>query len=452
MKLLRGKILRGCNVHHHASVFSQRVDLGRFAGRRSGEAGAEFAARFIHRFALTGRTAEFHADLNRPRGAPFAETLLEAVVAVEQAFARAMGRLDTVDFATIVPRRGSKREVELVWTCHSGSVSRTAARVALAGLLELTPARLASSRVRPRGSFDALLKKMEQRARRRRWSGAMATAALAAKQRGVPYESLAGQYLRLGEGALQRVVAASTAGAALERMFPAGTSAHVPTALILGDRGTTSSAGDLDALLRETGRTVGLATRKATMIAGKPVDPTSVGRGGGARFLLGSPQLEMLVCAAVPARVVERGLRLDHATATAILDPRPDAGGGAYRRAIDVVVAATTGPIVAGADNPHAGRLVAAVGPRRVVLLASGRGKRAVRDHLAAGGLAVVSAGTGPGASLELRSASETIASVGFPGGRRMRQAMFTIALAFGLGLTGVEIARAFEGAAVPRV
>jgi hypothetical protein len=33
-----------------------------------------------------------------------------------------------------------------------------------------------------------------------------------------------------------------------------------------------------------------------------------------------------------------------------------------------------------------------------------------------------------------------------------MRQAMFTIALAFGLGLTGVEIARAFEGAAMPRV
>src|SRR5688572_31569608 len=50
MRLLKSTILRGCNVHHGSTVIRLDVDLARLAGRRSGEAGAVFAERFLDRF------------------------------------------------------------------------------------------------------------------------------------------------------------------------------------------------------------------------------------------------------------------------------------------------------------------------------------------------------------------------------------------------------------------
>jgi len=450
-RLLEGRVLRGRNVHYRSTVFAQRVDLGRFEGVRTGVAGPEFASRFVERIAGLrtpipdgGLDATFLDGLESAPGIPFERALLEIIRAVELAVAFTMHRRDTLEFATLVHEPGSPRVVELVWECHSGSLSRAAARVGLAGLLELIG--------EPSEDFARRLLALQRRARRRQWSPTTAALALAAKQRGISFEVLAGTHLRLGDGVMQHVVSgAAPDDADLERVFPEGASG-VPTAVIAGTRGARATARDLDGLLRAAGRAVGLATRKLTTIAGKPVDPTSLGRHARARFLLADPRVEALVYAVSPESVVERGLRLDHATATAILDPK--IGGNADGRGVDVCVSATTGLVVVGADHPLAERLTGRLSPDRLVLLSPRHEGPLIDRQLGAGGYAVVRVGAAAVETIALLCAGATVASVPVAtlrsrarrvGDRRMRRAMFAMALAFGLGLSGDEIVAAFE-------
>ena len=442
-RLLEGRLLRGCNVHHSATVFVQSVDLGDLAGRRTGEAGRRFGDRFAARFA-------------GPGDVPFERALLEAILAVELSVARAMRRSDAPAFSRILPDPRSTRSFTLAWESHSASISRAAARAALAGLMELLPVSLTGRRRAQSEAFDALMKKLERRSRRRRWSAGTAALAQAAKDRGVPCEPLAGAYLRLGDGVLQQVVSASGTNehATLDAFFPAGAPARVPVALVLGERGAGAVARELDGLLRATGREIGLSTRALTTINGRPADPTSLGRRDGARFLLGDPRVEMLVTSASPARVVKRGLRLDRTTVTAILDPIAEGEREVHVRGIDVGVAATTGAVVVAADGPLALRLALTQGRERLVLVSLDGATPAVNRHLAAGGSAALLVLSERGETIELRHANETLATIpvsslrakaGRVSERRLRRAMFTTALAFGLGLSGDAIAAAVE-------
>src|SRR5262245_43001082 len=307
-RLLAGRVMRGCNVHHRTSVFVQRVNLDKLVEARPAAAGARFAGRFADRFEGHGEIAE-----------TFDGVLLEAIVAIEMSAARTMGRAIRVPFSKIVPVAGSPAEIDLVWECQSGTVSRAAAKASLSGILELLPTSISGLRRKPRGRFAAQMRKLLRRCRRREWSKTTAVLAEAAKERGLPCEPLAGDYLRLGDGVLQQVVSAS-AISSLDAVYPSGMPARIPVAVIVGERGRRALARELDGLLRATGRMIGLATRKLTTISGRPVDPTSHGRGDGARFLLGDPRIEMVISATSARRIVRRGLRLDRATVTAILE------------------------------------------------------------------------------------------------------------------------------------
>jgi hypothetical protein len=335
--------------------------------------------------------------------------------------------------------------VELVWESHSGGFSRAAARAGLAGLLELTTT--------PRSeAFPKMFEKLKLRARRRQWSTTTAALALAAGRRGIPFEPIAGTHLRLGEGVMQHVMSASSPGftsgpavdAAFQSNFPAGGSASVPIALILGTRGTEAVARALDGLLRAGGCAVGLTSRKRTTVSGKPIDKTSLGRGDHARFLLGDPRVEAVVAARGPERIVARGLQLDRLTATAILEPRGGSETDDDRRALEVCVSATTGSVVLSETHPLARRLMGEVEPRRLVLLSQGQADSAIPGHLASGGCAVVRSASGRGQILTLHCGSETVLSVTIAR-PQLRTAMYAMALAFGLGLSGVEIIAALQ-------
>jgi len=224
----------------------------------------------------------------------------------------------------------------------------------------------------------------------------------------------------------------------------------VPTGLIVGERGTSSIAREFDGLLRASGRAVGLALRSArTTISGKPVDPTSLGRRGTARFLLRDPRVECLVAAMSPRAVVERGLRLDRTSVTAILDPEPGGDPERYRRGIDVAVRATSGPIVIGAGNPHAQPLMQGLEPDRLVLvLPQGEPDEGWRRRFPES-VVVVRRLRGGAKTVELRRGRSTLASVApspdDAGPRRIRALMYVTALAFGLGLSGDEIVAAVD-------
>ena len=637
-RLLRGRVLRGFNAYHPSTVFRQRLDLGGLAGLRTTDAGPDFAERLLERFACLESLAapvgpgDGFADLGEPAGIPLEQAILSAVLAVERHVAFTMRRFDHPEHAAILPRRPSPGIVDLVWECHGAGLSRAAARVAFAGVLELLPASLQRLPAPSPREFAKRLAKLRRRALREQWTPSAAVLALAAKRSGLPCECYAGTYLRIGDGILQHVIPGSASGfasrsagaarpthhllvvggsvvsalrvdapqvcgdgtstiaqlvdrlnddprrdglrlrrvefddalraslaargrrladvlrpderipldaastiergavhtdvtslvhpdykdaavrgalargldvagvdiaaadlaqpcpladdritgirehpdlgmhalpgrgepkdvgrAVLVRIVPPGTSARVPTALIVGQRGTESLARDLDGLLRAAGRVVGLVTRKRTTIAGKPLDPSSVGRRGSASFVLRDPRVELLVNAVSPRSILTRGLRLDGSTVTAILDPEPGGDTASYRSGVDVAVAATTGFVVIDARNPRGARAGRALRSRQLVLSSTNRPGTALARHLASGGSAVLRRSPRKGGeSIELRRGRKTVASVSLSslglvadgsesaeGG--IRRWMYALALAFGLGLSGREIASALE-------
>ncbi len=242
------------------------------------------------------------------------------------------------------------------------------------------------------------------------------------------------------------------AGAVLDLLFPAGTAARVPAALIAGERGTSAIARDLDALLRAAGRSVGLADHERTTIAGEPVRSGPSERRDHAQFLLHDPRVETLVATASPRRIVRRGLRLDRCTVAAITEPKADSDSRSLELAHNVIARATSGFVVINAGSALALAVMQAIEPERVVLVSPPRENVLVRQHLASGRIAVLRVGRTGDERIELRRGEETVASIplfsiGSPARaldeRRIRARMFAVALAFGLGLSGAEVAAA---------
>ena len=194
--------------------------------------------------------------------------------------------------------------------------------------------------------------------------------------------------------------------------------ARIPVALIVGARGASSIAGDFERLVRATTRRVGV-----------------------------------LVAATSPRRIVREGLQLDRCSVAAIADAAPPADSEEFRRGIEIVLKATSGFVVIDGANAAAVAATRGVDRARVVLCAW-RENDAVLLHAAAGGPVVVRSSRGGNAMIELRSAGIVLASVAVPSAgvtgdtgrrRRLRALMFTVALAFGIGLSPEEIAVAAE-------
>jgi cyanophycin synthetase len=215
MRLLKSTILGGCNVHHGSTVIRQDVDLGALAGRRSGDAGPDFAERFLERFCeLRKRVPEsamsedFLERLRAASGAPFEEVLLEAILAVETAMAFSMREFAPIGFASTVPT-ASPQKARLVWECRAPGMSRGAAAAGLLGVLELLPPELQPGGEGASEDFKTAFAALQAQAQRAKRSTTTAVLALAAKKRGLPCETIRGPHLRLGQGAAQRLIYAS---------------------------------------------------------------------------------------------------------------------------------------------------------------------------------------------------------------------------------------------------
>ncbi len=221
MKLLRASVLSGCNVHYPHSVVRQEVDLQSCADLSSGSAGHDFAKRFTERFESLptlvpvpdgGMDVDFLERLHTAEGAPFAEVLLQAIATVERSMAFAAHRLHGVGFKELVPGSKPGRAL-LVWRCRVPRISRRTAAVALLGIEELLPESLRRARRASRRDFAAAFRALSRLARRGgRLSPSTTLLADAADRRGIPWERLGGQYLRLGQGSFQQQVVSSMTG------------------------------------------------------------------------------------------------------------------------------------------------------------------------------------------------------------------------------------------------
>lgn len=211
MKLLSRSILSGFNVHHDTSVIQQEVELGAFAGMSSGSAGPGFSERFVDRFCGLetlvpipggGMPDAFLERLNSAEGAPFVEVLFQAILAVETSMAFALRRLDAIGYSEILSGKRPDR-VLLVWRCRIPEISRRAARIGLIGLEELLPTELRKKPDAGEGRFERAYDSLWRYARRRKLSPSTTLLAQTADRKGIPWESMGGQTLCLGQGRFQ---------------------------------------------------------------------------------------------------------------------------------------------------------------------------------------------------------------------------------------------------------
>jgi len=230
---------------------------------------------------------------------------------------------------------------------------------------------------------------------------------------------------------------------------------RIAVALVAGRRGTSPITADLSALLRAAGRRVGLAAAERHAFLGEIAAPSraALARLDAARFLLREPRVGVLVTAASPAGIARGGLGVDRCSVAAITDAVPPADADSFRRGIDVILKATSGFVVIDADNAAAVAATRPVDRARLVLCAPHENE-VVRQHAALGGPIVVHVAGNCGGHIELRSAGTDLASTPVPSirsgasgtlGRQIRARMFTVALAFGLGLSSPQIAAAVE-------
>jgi hypothetical protein len=401
-RLSGGRLLRGPNVHHHTTVYVVHLEPGVLADTRPADAGAEFGAGFLAKF----------AGVSCPPNATILDCLLEAVLAVERVAAVEMGRPVGARFGRLVRTATS---VDLVWEARSAWISRAASRVALAGLLELLPGHLDGVSAEA-AKFDDEMAKLVRRARRRQWTPAAAAIARAATARRVPYELLAGSYVRLGEGVRQQVVSASAAGddgpeQLLDSLIPFDTDATIPVTLIVGERGTGFVARALDRWLRATHAGVGLALKDRITVQGSPIDPSAVGRRRGVSVLLGDPRVDVAIGALSPGSILSRGLGVERADVVVLPDLGPAGDRRAYEGALRVVFAARPRIVVLSASNPWTEWITRVVrSPEQVVIVCPGQSPLSLA-HAAAGGLVVQTVGRSH-AVAELRRRTEAIGTM----------------------------------------
>lgn len=235
--------------------------------------------------------------------------------------------------------------------------------------------------------------------------------------------------------------------AILQLVFPGEHSGCIPVAMVAGSRGKARVAKLVEYLLRSSGITVGLAGRPGATMSGRRIEGDTSQRHDATRFLLYDPRAEAVVGTTTPRNIVQRGLRLDRCQTAAILDPALDENPATYRQGIAVLVRATTGLIVLSAANHVALELTQRVPIARVVLVTTNKGDRAVRRHVASGGLVIFGDRNGNTDQIVLKRGGQLLATVApslfasQPALRaskntRIRERMFAIALAFGAGLS----------------
>jgi hypothetical protein len=437
-RILEGRLLRGPNVHYGATVFVMRVDAGLLGGVRADDAGAEFGARFRDRF----------AGVPCPPHATILDCLLEAVLAVERFVGAMMGRSDVPGFARLVQTR---RGVDLVWEARAAWISRAAARVALAGLLELLPAHLGGVGG-TRKTFDQRMARLIRQARRRQWTPAAAALVKAATDQQLPHELLAGSYVRLGEGIRQQVVSASAVGDAgaegfLETLFPFGARATIPVLLVVGEHGTGYVAKALDRWLRTTRPGVGLALKDRITIQGGAIDPTAVGRRRGVAVLLGDPRVATAIGAVSPRSIMARGLGVERMDIAVLADPTKGDDRVAYQGALRVLLSARPTMLVLTTNNPFAESIARVTqSPEQVILVS--RGESPFADaHAAAGGFVVRTVGRSYAGLVELRRGTETVGAMPLvwpgmkarssPSEKALSRALLGAGAAFAVDMTG---------------
>jgi cyanophycin synthetase len=238
-------------------------------------------------------------------------------------------------------------------------------------------------------------------------------------------------------------------------LFPAGSDGRIPTAMITGTNGKTTTCRMVAAILQAAGRRTGLASTDGVDIDGLRIATGDFADAPGATMLLRDATVEAAVLETARGGVLRHGLAVEACSVGALLNVGSDqVGSDGLRGPEDLarikgrVLLAAQDAAVLNAEDAHC-MAVAGVSPaRRLILVCRDPDLPAVAAHRAAGGLLITLQGGEGGRLLALEGAAERLAleiaripaAFGGAAGFNVHNAMFAAGVALGLGLPATAI------------
>lgn len=205
-RLPDSNILYGANRHFRGTVLRQPMVIGNLAGVTSADCDEGFTEnyldwieRFESRIAVP-ELGQMKLELQGSDGVSLELLAFQAMLTLDLSMREKMRRYAPLEYAEILRQEDG---IVFVWDTSEPGISRRAGLAALAGFGDLLPPSLRRLWPHDDRGYSYRLTDVERRADRLRWSATTGVLALAAKQRGLPFEPLADTYVRIGQGAKQ---------------------------------------------------------------------------------------------------------------------------------------------------------------------------------------------------------------------------------------------------------
>jgi cyanophycin synthetase len=247
----------------------------------------------------------------------------------------------------------------------------------------------------------------------------------------------------------------------MEGLFPAGTMGRIPTAMVTGTNGKTTTCRMVAAILRAAGRRTGLASTDGVEIDGMRIAAQDLAGPRGAQMLLRDATVEAAVLETARGGILRHGLGINSCSVGALLNIGSDhVGSDGIETPEDLariksrVLLAARAAAVVNADDPRCMAAADASRARRLILVSRHPGGAALVRHLEAGGLAVMLAGGEPGRIVAREGRAERLsievallpAAHGGAAAFNVDNAMFAAAIGLGLGLPPAAVAAGLAG------
>lgn len=187
------------------------------------------------------------------------------------------------------------------------------------------------------------------------------------------------------------------AGPVINMLFPEGSSSRIPIAGITGTNGKTTTARMLAHILKLAGNTVGLASTDGVYIDGRLTVEGDMTGPMASKMVLSDPSVDAAVLETARGGMLRSGLGYRQSNVSACLNVAADHLG---LRGIDtveqlaevkrVVIEVATDTAILNADDPLCLKMADYSNAEKLCYVTMNRAHALVREHIQAGGLAVV--------------------------------------------------------------
>jgi cyanophycin synthetase len=242
------------------------------------------------------------------------------------------------------------------------------------------------------------------------------------------------------------------AGPVMDMLFPPGTPARIPIAAITGTNGKTTTTRMVGHILKLSGRMVGMTTTDGVYFDGKLSVEGDMTGPTAARIVLRDPSVDVAVLETARGGLLKRGLGYRRCDVGAVLNIQADHLGlrgietlEQLARVKRIVVEVARDTAVLNADDEHCLRMAAHTQAKNLCYVTMVPGHPLVKEHIRAGGRAVVLEQSMSGAlitiydhraHIPLLLAHTIPATMDGKAAHNVQNAMFASAVAFSMGVS----------------